>query len=75
MKYAIFGNIKNIECPFEYDEKIQTSFFFRGDGTMLGAIHKYEDILEKVKFIGINTGRLGFSMTIIWKSCPKYSRI
>lgn len=61
MKYAIFGNIKNIECPFEYDEKNPDIVFsFGGDGTMLGAIHKYEDILEKVKFIGINTGRLGF---------------
>ena len=31
-----------------------------GDGTMLHAIHNYVDILDKVKFVGIHTGTLGF---------------
>lgn len=31
-----------------------------GDGTMLHAIHHYSDMLDKVKFVGIHTGTLGF---------------
>src|SRR5690606_3978843 len=31
-----------------------------GDGTMLGAIHKYEGRLDGIKFVGVNTGKLGF---------------
>ncbi len=31
-----------------------------GDGTTLGAIHKYVDKLSKVKFISFNAGHLGF---------------
>lgn len=31
-----------------------------GDGTVLKAVHTYIDRLEKIKFIGINTGTLGF---------------
>lgn len=31
-----------------------------GDGTMLYSVHKYQDIREKVAFIGIHTGTLGF---------------
>jgi NAD+ kinase len=61
MKYAYYGNIKKFRAPFIYDETDPDVIFsFGGDGTMLGAIHRYENILHKVKFIGINTGRLGF---------------
>ncbi|MCQ9209137.1 NAD kinase [Granulicatella seriolae] len=31
-----------------------------GDGTLLGAVHKYGDQLDKVRFAGIHTGHLGF---------------
>ena len=31
-----------------------------GDGTMLYSVHKYIDMLENVKFVGIHTGTLGF---------------
>lgn len=61
MKYAIFGNVKDIKIPFERDDHgPDIVFSFGGDGTMLGAIHKYQDYLDSVKFVGINTGRLGF---------------
>lgn len=31
-----------------------------GDGTLLRAIHKYIDCLDKIMFVGIHTGTLGF---------------
>ncbi len=31
-----------------------------GDGMLLSAFHKYEDQLDKVRFIGVHTGHLGF---------------
>lgn len=31
-----------------------------GDGTMLYCVHKYEKVLDKVFFIGLHTGTLGF---------------
>lgn len=31
-----------------------------GDGTLLHAFHKYIDLLDSVKFVGIHTGSLGF---------------
>ncbi|HAX73546.1 MAG TPA: NAD kinase [Firmicutes bacterium] len=31
-----------------------------GDGTVLKAVHHYQSILDKVKFIGIHTGHLGY---------------
>ncbi|MDF2534288.1 MAG: ppnK [Bacillales bacterium] len=31
-----------------------------GDGTMLHAFHKYSDSLDKVAFVGLHTGHLGF---------------
>lgn len=61
MKYSFYGEIEKFKAPFSYDANDpDVVFSFGGDGTMLGAIHHYEDILHKVKFIGINTGRLGF---------------
>ncbi len=35
-------------------------FVIGGDGTILRAIHKYKNILDKVVFFGIHTGHLGF---------------
>lgn len=31
-----------------------------GDGMLLSAFHKYENMLDKVRFVGIHTGHLGF---------------
>lgn len=31
-----------------------------GDGMLLSAFHKYEQLLDKVRFVGIHTGHLGF---------------
>jgi len=61
MKYALYGKDKEISIPFERnDDDPDVVFSFGGDGTMLGAIHKYKDKLENIKFVGVNTGRLGF---------------
>lgn len=61
MKYAIFGKSQNLKIPFEKDDiNPDIVFSFGGDGTMLGAIHKYIDKLDKIKFVGVNTGKLGF---------------
>lgn len=61
MKYAIFGKVHNVEIPFTRDdENPDIVFSFGGDGTMLGAIHKYKHNLDNIRFIGVNTGRLGF---------------
>lgn len=35
-------------------------FTIGGDGTVLNAVRKYLPIIEKVKFVAINTGNLGF---------------
>jgi NAD+ kinase len=61
MKYAQFGKHSLLNLPFKQDDQ-NPDFVFSlgGDGTMLSAIHKYINQLEKIKFIGINTGRLGF---------------
>ncbi len=61
MKYAIYGKVNNVNIPFERDDlNPDIVFSFGGDGTMLGAIHKYKNKLNTVKFVGINTGKLGF---------------
>lgn len=68
MRYTIFsnGNINFDESIFlkkgfvKDDVNPNVVFSFGGDGTMLKAIHKYESILDSVKFVGINGGTLGF---------------
>ena len=65
MKYVFYGKyeekLKEKLSFLEYDEKQPDLVFsFGGDGTMLGAIHKYMNIIDEVKFIGIKTGNLGF---------------
>ena len=65
MKYAFFGQYletdkKKIDF-LDYDEQSPDIVFsFGGDGTMLGAIHKYMDNSDKIKFVGIKKGSLGF---------------
>ena len=41
------------DCP-------ETVLVIGGDGTFLYAVHKYIDVLDKVRFFGIHTGTLGF---------------
>jgi NAD+ kinase len=65
MKYAFYGKYQEEDKQkitfLDYDEKNPDIVFsFGGDGTMLGAIHKYMDCVDKVKFVGIKTGSLGF---------------
>jgi NAD+ kinase len=61
MKYALFGKHEPLAINLQRDdENPDVVFSFGGDGTMLSSIHRYIDQLETVKFIGVNTGRLGF---------------
>ncbi|MGD9886799.1 MAG: NAD(+)/NADH kinase, partial [Bacilli bacterium] len=61
MKYAQFGNYEPLSLKqTRDDEHPDVVFSFGGDGTMLAAIHLYLDQLEHIKFVGINTGKLGF---------------
>lgn len=61
MKYAIFGTVQELNIPFIRDDNNPDIVFsFGGDGTMLGAIHKYKANLDNIKFVGVNTGNLGF---------------
>lgn len=55
--------LKNIlaDNGFIYDtEKAELIFIVGGDGTVLRCIHEYLNKLDKVKFISIHTGTLGF---------------
>lgn len=50
-----------IKKDFKYDtENPELIFTIGGDGTVLQAVNQYLHRLEKVMFIGIHTGRLGF---------------
>lgn len=42
------------------DEEPDLCFTVGGDGTFLFAVHRYEDKLDRVHFIGIHAGTLGF---------------
>jgi len=42
------------------DEAPELVLSIGGDGTMLHAFHRYKERLEKVAFIGVHTGHLGF---------------
>lgn len=52
-KLAAKGHLRNDENP-------EFVFSIGGDGTILRAIKKYIKLVEKIKFVGINLGRLGF---------------
>lgn len=59
----IADNIKNklINKGMEYnDENPELVICIGGDGTILYAIHKYLELLDKVYFVGVHTGTLGF---------------
>ena len=72
MKIAIFKRKENKEIVellmseakkyrYSFDEENPDIVFcVGGDGTFLRAVHKYLDKLDKIKFIGINSGTLGF---------------
>ena len=46
---------------FARDEQVpETVLVIGGDGTFIYAVHKYIDVLDKVRFFGIHTGTLGF---------------
>lgn len=72
MKIGIFFKEKNIDIAelvkkeankygFELDDiNPDIVFSVGGDGTFLKAVHKYIDKLDKITFIGINSGSLGF---------------
>lgn len=69
MRYTIYGNqeynkelvSKLANIGYKLDElNPELIISVGGDGTMLGAVRKYLDCIEEVKFLGINSGRLGF---------------
>ena len=46
------------------DNNPDVVIFVGGDGTFLRAVHQFLPIIDKVKFIGVNTGSLGFLVDI-----------
>jgi len=42
------------------EDKPDTVLSIGGDGTMLQAFHRYKDQLDRLTFVGLHTGRLGF---------------
>lgn len=72
MKIGIFYKKENPEIinllkseaskhQFEIDnDNPDVVFSVGGDGTFLRAVHKYINALDKIRFVGINTGSLGF---------------
>lgn len=50
-----------IEEDFQLDkENPEIVISVGGDGTMLSAFHAYEDKADKIRFVGVHTGHLGF---------------
>lgn len=63
MRYAYFGKDvpTYLNGEWVYDDIApEIIFSFGGDGTMLAAIAEYIDIIDKVKFVGVKSGKLGF---------------
>lgn len=50
---SLYNFVKDEEHP-------DVVFVLGGDGTLLKAVHRYIDILDQVKFVGIRCGTLGF---------------
>lgn len=50
---ALFNGIMDENHP-------EVVFSIGGDGTFLKSVKRYEHIIDKVTFVGINTGKLGF---------------
>lgn len=42
------------------DEEPDVVISIGGDGTLLSAFHHYEDRLDRIRFVGVHTGHLGF---------------
>ena len=60
-QYVSFLESKIFEYGFELEcNNPDVVLFAGGDGTFLRAVHQYLDKLDKVKFIGLNKGHLGF---------------
>lgn len=75
MRIAIYGNDNKMssQVASELSELINKSNVLEldelnpevvisvgGDGTLLSAFHHYDDLMEKVRYVGIHTGHLGF---------------
>ncbi|MFT8825238.1 MAG: NAD kinase [Liquorilactobacillus mali] len=74
MKIAIFTNDgrQSVEVTQKLRKKFEDTHFVMdeenpdivvtigGDGTLLAAFHKYENILDTVRFVAVHTGHLGF---------------
>ena len=74
MKVGLFGNQteKTKEVMNTFDRLCQEGCFVRddehpdvvitvgGDGTLLGAFHRYRNQLDSIRFVAIHTGHLGF---------------
>ena len=57
---------------FELDDKQPDVIFsIGGDGTFLRTVHKYIDVLDKVMFVGINKGSLGFFYDFFEEEIPE----
>ena len=74
MKVAIFANdgkqSQNVKQRLEKrfterhfvldDKEPDVVISIGGDGTLLSAFHHYENRLDKIRFVGVHTGHLGF---------------
>ena len=74
MKVGLYGNQteKTKEVMSAFDRLCQEGCFVRddehpdvvitvgGDGTLLGAFHRYRNQLDRIRFVAIHTGHLGF---------------
>ena len=74
MKVGLYGNQteKTKEVMNAFDRLCQEGCFVRddehpdvvitvgGDGTLLGAFHRYRNQLDSIRFVAIHTGHLGF---------------
>ena len=74
MKVGLYGNQteKTKEVMNTFDRLCQEGCFVRddehpdvvitvgGDGTLLGAFHRYRNQLDSIRFVAIHTGHLGF---------------
>ncbi|MDA1835100.1 NAD(+)/NADH kinase, partial [Bacillus cereus group sp. BY142LC] len=59
VRQAILDGIQG--TPLEYDEDHPDIVItIGGDGTLLSAFHRYQHLLDQVRFVGIHTGHLGF---------------
>ena len=50
-------------------------FSIGGDGTFLKTVHKYFDKLDKISFVGINSGTLGFFYDFVKEDIPEIMKL